>query len=205
MQNNCSRDEQRRDFFNACADGWEDRNYPPHKLAQIEPMLATLGITQGMTIVDVGCGQGVLLPFLCRLTGDAGRIAALDPAPEMLRHAAGRHAVIWPLLAPAERIPLLDGFADMVLCFSAFPHIGDKAAAAREFYRVLKPGCRAHVLHIDGREKLNALHDQHHAVCGDHLPCPHGMQRLFGDAGFVDTRVDESEAHYYFSALKPGA
>lgn len=73
-----------------------------------------------------------------------------------------------------EAVPLLDGYVDAVICFSAFPHFSDKEAAACEFYRLLKPGGAAYVLHIDGREKLNDLHDQHHAVCGDHLPCPHG-------------------------------
>lgn len=204
MQEN-SRNEQRRAFFNACAQGWEERNYPPHKLACIEQLLASLSIKPGMTIVDVGCGQGVLLPFLRRLVGEGGHLAALDPCPEMLAHVRRRDGKVWPLLASAECMPLLEGFVDMVICFSAFPHIGDKMAAAGEFHRILRPGGWAHVLHIDGREKLNKLHDQHHAVCGDHLPCPHGMRKIFGGAGFVDMRVDDADDHFYFSALKRGA
>lgn len=196
------RDEERQHFFDQHAQGWEERNYSPEKLRQVDALVASLPLAQGMNIVDVGCGQGVLTPFVRAAVGAAGRIAAVDPSACMLAHAARRDAQLWPLLARAEELPLLDGWADMVLCFSAFPHIEDKEAAAREFFRVLKPGGRVYVLHIDGRQKLNQLHDRHQAVCGDHLPCPFGMKALFGAAGFAAMQVEDAEDHYYFSACK---
>lgn len=196
------RDEERRQFFDQHAQGWEGRNYSPEKLRQVSALVASLPLTQGMHVVDVGCGQGVLVPFVRAVVGAAGRIAAVDPSASMLAHAARRDAHLWPLLARAESLPLLDGWADVVLCFSAFPHIEDKEAAVREFFRVLRPGGRVYVLHVDGRRKLNALHDQHQAVCGDHLPCPHGMQALFGAAGFTDMQAEDAEDHYYFCARR---
>ena len=152
--------------------------------------------------LDAGCGQGVLLPFLRRRVGGEGRLIALDASAAMLRCAAQRHPDAWILHAGVEAVPLLDGYVDAVICFSAFPHFSDKEATACEFYRLLKPGGAAYVLHIDGREKLNDLHDQHHAVCGDHLPCPHGMKKIFSQAGFSKMRADESAEHYYFAACK---
>ncbi|MEG2171981.1 MAG: class I SAM-dependent methyltransferase [Desulfovibrionaceae bacterium] len=197
-----SRDAQRKQFFNDGAHGWTDRNYSRAKLQKLETMLAGLALSQGMTLVDVGCGQGVLLPFLRLAVGESGTLIALDPSPEMLASVPERDARAVPLLARAEHIPLPAAYADMILCFSAFPHIGDKKAAAREFYRVLKPGGQAYVLHIDGREKLNTLHDQHHAVQGDHLPCPQGMRHIFGAAGFNAMTVDDAPDHYYFFTQK---
>ena len=121
----------------------------------------------------------------------------------MLRHVPQRDAQTLPLLTKAENIPLPSGWADMVICFSAFPHVADKKAAVAEFFRILKPGGLAYVLHIDGRAKLNALHDGHRAVCGDHLPCPHGMGLLFSEVGFNVLQAHESEVHYHFCAQKP--
>lgn len=192
----------RRRFFDAHAHGWEERNYSPEKLLRLERLLARAELAEGAALLDAGCGQGVLLPFLRRRIGERGRLIALDVSAAMLRDAAQRHPHVWALHADVEAIPLLDGYVDAVLCFSAFPHFNDKEAAAREFYRVLKPGGAAYVLHIDGREKLNSLHDGHHAVRGDHLPCPGGMRILFGQAGFTDIQTDESAEHYYFCARK---
>ncbi|MGE9985920.1 class I SAM-dependent methyltransferase [Desulfovibrio sp. SGI.169] len=195
-------DTARRDFFDAHAKGWEERNYPPRLRLRLEAMLERVSLSEGMTVLDVGCGRGVLQPYLRQRVGATGRLAALDFSSAMLEGAAQRYPFVWPLLARAERIPLLDGFVDALICFSAFPHIEDKKAAAREFHRVLKPGGRAYVIHLEGREKLNAIHDRHDAVRGDHMPCINGMRSIFGQAGFGHIESDESADHYYFCAHK---
>ncbi len=200
------RDEKRREFFDKCAHGWEDRNYSPELKLQVAEMVSGLELAEGMTILDVGCGQGVLLPFLRHLIGGNGRLIALDASASMLEGIAERDAQTLAVHAPAEKIPLIDRYVDMVICFSAFPHISDKAAAAQEFYRVLKPGGRAYVLHIGSREFINRLHDMYEAVQGDHLPDEHGengMRTIFAKAGFTAIDLDEDDAHYYFSAVKP--
>ena len=197
-----TKDEERRDFFDVHAQGWEERNYPPQLRLRLEAMLERINLSEGMTVLDVGCGCGVLQPYLRHRVGTAGRLAALDFSSAMLEGAAQRYPFAWPLLARAECIPLLDGFVDVLICFSAFPHIEDKKVAAREFHRVLKPGGRAYVIHLEGREKLNAIHDRHDAVRGDHMPCTNGMRNMFVQAGFDHIECDESAEHYYFCAHK---
>jgi ubiquinone/menaquinone biosynthesis C-methylase UbiE len=196
------RNERRRQFFDQAAVGWVERNYSPEQIGRVEEMLSILGDVQGATILDVGCGQGVLLPFLRRRAGPAARLIALDSSAPMLRGVGERDAAALPLYASAENIPLIDDYVDRVVCFSAFPHFGDKAAAAREFCRVLKSGGKAYVLHIGSRDIINRHHDKHEAVVGDHLPCAHGMRAMFTEAGFSGTSLDEGGDHYYFSAVK---
>ena len=202
MTIDAERDAKRREFFDACAKGWEDRNYPPELKQQVGKMLSGLEFSEGMTILDVGCGQGVLLPFLRRMIGENGRLIALDASAAMLEGVAERDVKALAVCAPAEKIPLIDGYVDMVICFSAFPHFSDKGAAAMEFFRVLKPGGKAYVLHIGSRETINRRHDMHKAVESDHLPCEHGMREIFSKAGFFFIELDEGQTHYYFSALK---
>lgn len=196
------RDRIRREFFDRAAQGWEERNYSPEQREKVGAMVAALGIEPGRTILDAGCGRGLLLPWLRRAAGSAARLIALDASATMLRGVAEKDAGAWALRAPAENIPLIDEYVDLAISFSAFPHFSDKAAAAREFYRVLKPGGRVFVLHIDGREKINRHHDRHRDVAGDHLPCPDGMRAIFGAAGFSEIKLDETEEHYCFSAVK---
>jgi ubiquinone/menaquinone biosynthesis C-methylase UbiE len=205
MTQDAERDVRRREFFDQCAKGWEDRNYPPELRRQVGEMLAGLALTEGMTILDAGCGQGILLPFLRRLVGDDGRLIALDVSAAMLDGVAERDARTFAVHAPAERIPLIDSYVDRVICFSAFPHFSDKAAAVTEFFRVLKPGGKAHVLHIGSREMINRCHDLYKAVEGDHLPSEHGMRAIFTRAGFSGIDLEEDGSHYYFSAVKQEA
>lgn len=53
-------------------------NYSPEKLRRLERLLARVDLDRGMTVLDAGCGQGVLLPFLRRRVGGEGRLIALD-------------------------------------------------------------------------------------------------------------------------------
>ena len=194
----------RTGFFNSLAAGWEAANYSPEKRRRLEALMTILDLRPGMSVLDVGCGTGILQPFLRREIGMHGKLIGLDLSPAMLAAACRNFPDSLHLLADAAAIPLPDNYLDRVVCFSAFPHIDDKEAAAREFHRVLKPGGRAFVLHIDGRDKLNHMHDRHEAVRGDHLPCPVGMRKIFGQAGFDETALDEGENHYHFTACKRG-
>ena len=202
MSNNPAQQAERTEFFNAHATGWEARNYPPEKLRQVDQLVQGLPLVHARVILDVGCGEGVLQPFLQKYAEADASFLALDPSAAMLKCLSARFSHVRTYQAAAECMPLPDASVDMVICFSAFPHVADKKAAAREFHRVLRPAGRAYVLHIDGREKLNQLHDSHHAVEGDHLPCPTGMRIIFSEAGFTDIEASEGPDHFHFCAIK---
>src|SRR5262245_18150153 len=53
-------------------------------------MLANLGVKQGMTICDMGCGNGFYSLQLAKMTGEAGRVHAVDIQPEMLKMLKAR-------------------------------------------------------------------------------------------------------------------
>lgn len=190
-------------FFAAHAAGWEDRNYPPEIRDRLPAMIRAFGLQPGARVLDVGCGTGVLFPYLREAVGREGQLIALDASAEMLKWAASKEsgrAVV--LMAPAEAVPLIDEYLDAIVCFSAFPHFSDKARVAREFYRILRPGGSAVVAHLSARDEINAHHDRYAAVAGDHMPCPGGMQAMFTAAGFARTHLDERVGWYLFRAEK---
>lgn len=203
MQPVTQQEQERRAFFDQHAQEWEQRNYPPETLSRVKHMLDGLGLAQGAAILDAGCGRGVLIPYLRAIAGERARLIALDASAPMLEALPAKDPYVTAIHAPAERIPLVDAYVDTVICFSAFPHFSDKAAAAREFYRVLKPGGAVYVLHLMGSEALCRHHDRQHAVHGDHLPCARGMRAIFGDAGFRHMELHDSRERYRFSARKP--
>ena len=47
-------------------------------------MLAKLGVTPGMNVCDMGCGNGFYTVKMAKMAGDRGHVYAVDIQPEML-------------------------------------------------------------------------------------------------------------------------
>lgn len=191
-------------FFDEHAQGWEERNYPPEVRARLVPLVASFPLQSGATVLDLGCGEGILIPYLRERVGDEGRLIELDPSEVMLRGAAKKDlGRPWLLKATAESIPLLSGSVDTVIAFACFPHFEDAKLAVAEAYRVAKAGGYVVVAHLLSREELRQHHAQHFQVENDVLPDDATMRQLFEDAGWCDVTIEESPGLYRLIARKP--
>jgi ubiquinone/menaquinone biosynthesis C-methylase UbiE len=93
-------------------------------------------------IVDVGCGTGRFSePLADRF---ATNVIGIDPSQSMLAVAWTKcaHPHVEFRLAPAQRLPLADGSADLIFMSMVLHHLSDKEAAARECWRILRAGGR---------------------------------------------------------------
>ncbi len=97
----------------------------------------------GDRVLDLACGTGLVSEQIAPLIGDAGSIVGLDFNPIMLtvarRRDFGGTSAEW-LEASALSIPLPDNSIDAVYCQQGFQFFPDRAKAASEVSRVLKPG-----------------------------------------------------------------
>ena len=103
-----------------------------HWLARSRAELIPPPSRPGATLVDVGCGGGLLARHL-----RGYRHVGVDLSARSLRHAA-RHGVL-PVRADAAALPLRGGVADVVVAGEVFEHVPDLAAVIAEIVRVLRP------------------------------------------------------------------
>ncbi len=118
---------------------------------EIDPRMAPIvaGVVQraapraGMVALDLGCGTGSVA---MKLAGAGARVHAIDISEQMLRLTSARAIragfAVQVEYGRAEHIPALDSSFDIVAACLSLMFVADKAAAASEVARVLKPGGR---------------------------------------------------------------
>lgn len=108
-------------------------------------MLANLGVKPGMTICDMGCGNGFHTLQLAKMTGEKGMVVGVDVQPEMLgllRDRMEEQGIenIIPILGSYHNPHLPVGTIDLVLLvdvYHEFSHPEEMLVAMRAS---LKPG-----------------------------------------------------------------
>jgi ubiquinone/menaquinone biosynthesis C-methylase UbiE len=135
-------------FFDDETAEWYVKNCGDHPTNRLTVELAELAPDD--VVVDVGCGSGeAVREAALRVT--CGRVIGVDPAPAMLRYArelSADHegqARIEFREAPAEKLPVADAAATVVLAVNSLHHWQDADAGLAEVQRVLAPGGRLFV------------------------------------------------------------
>jgi SAM-dependent methyltransferase len=105
-----------------------------------------LQVGDGATLVDVGCGHGGPGLWVCAATG--ANLVGVDISEPALAASAERARGLGLgdratyRLGNFAELPLADGEADAVMSIDSLVFAPDKAAAAAELARVLRPGGR---------------------------------------------------------------
>jgi SAM-dependent methyltransferase len=98
----------------------------------------------GKTVLDVGCGDGILTTEFRRR--GASLVLGCDPDPRMIAKAAARtiaeRDAMSYLLGRAEHLPFRDQTFDVVTAVTVLCFVEERSRAVEEMARVLKPGGR---------------------------------------------------------------
>ncbi|MCP1727215.1 ubiquinone/menaquinone biosynthesis C-methylase UbiE [Natronospira proteinivora] len=119
-----------------------DRRWADYIRASLDATSQRLMMRSGETLLDVGCGTGLLL---ARLQAEVPGVAltGLDASSGMLVQARERLGESLALIqSPAEHLPFPDESFDGVVSSSAFHYFRQPQQAVNEMYRVLRPGGR---------------------------------------------------------------
>jgi SAM-dependent methyltransferase len=125
--------------------------FAPLRAGARSQRFALTGIVPGMHVLDVGCGTGDDVRALAAAVGPHGRAAGIDASRAMIAAASARGlpANAELAVAPAEALPFADATFDSVHAERVFQHLAQPETAAREAWRVLRPGGSVFVLDQD--------------------------------------------------------
>jgi ubiquinone/menaquinone biosynthesis C-methylase UbiE len=192
-----------REFFNSSASTWDEK-VAEKDARKLEAMVARMDIKPGSTILDVGTGTGILVPFIQREIGRKGQLVCLDYAEEMLNKAEvkGFRGDIRYICADIEDSQLPGDSFDYVVCYSSFPHFEHKSRALDEIRRLLRSGGRLFICHTSSRQAINDIHGQIPEVRSHLIPEEDEMRNLLSTAGFSEISIFEDKDSYFISAVK---
>ena len=177
------------EFFDRCAPWWDD------DMIRNEPIIAKIldngGIRQGVHVLDVACGTGVLFPDY--LQRGAASVTGIDIAPEMAKIAAAKFPQVKVICGDVETEPF-DRQFDVIMVYNAFPHFPDPAALVARLAALTKTGGRLSVAHGLSRAALIRHHERASTVSIDLLE-EGELAKIFAPWFDVDVVISDDQMY----------
>ena len=101
-----------------------------------------IGSLAGLMLLDVGCGNGGILPQFLARGATPGRLHGTDLLPSRLKRAHERFPELLLTCSDGQQLPYATGTFDIVTQFTVFSSIldsGIRESMANEMLRVVKP------------------------------------------------------------------
>ncbi len=192
------------EFFNSKAREWDQM--VDHNQNKIRKVMDWLPEWASPSILDVGSGTGVMIPFLKERYGAEARITAIDFAENMIKVSKEKHRNYQHLefiigdvntyLLPVEEY-------ELIICYSVFPHFADKEITLKKLHSSLKKDGRLVIFHSQSRQAINNLHQRAgQEVQEDRLPTAEVVARLGQNLGYQIGRLLDNKEMYVVEFIK---
>lgn len=123
-----------------------------HLIPIRQRVLDNARISTGETVLDIGAGDGLIAFGALDRVGASGHVIVSDISSDLVEYARAMAAEVGAdgrmsfVEASAEDLSAVpDRSVDVVTTRSVLIYVDDKAAAFREFHRVLRPGGRTSI------------------------------------------------------------
>ena len=181
-----------------------DRRWSFYVEQTLRETLSRLELEPGESLLDVGCGTGVLLKALSTSVHNA-TLAGADPSPEMLKVARKRlDEAVRLEESPAENLPFADASFDVVVSANAFHYFRNPLGALAEMARVLRPNgrlvltdwCDDYIACRVCNLWLRLFNRAHFRTYGEKQ-----CRQLLEQAGFTAVRIDRYKINWFWGIM----
>ena len=181
------------DFFNMLADSWdEDIEKDVNKINRI---LDAAKVSENVSVLDVACGTGVLIPDY--LAKNVARVVAFDISPNMIATARSKFGDQTKVEFQCTDVTglVLEEKVDSVMIYNAFPHFANPEEMIAQLAQKVRTGGRLTVAHDMGIEQLNAHHELRAMHVSVGLITTKEMAKLFEPYFEVICEVSEEDIY----------
>lgn len=190
------------EFFDRCAPNWDAGMIKSDET--IGKILDNAEVSEGMDILDVACGTGVMFPYY--LDRKVASVVGIDISPEMAKIAAGK-------FADRENVRVICGDVedydfgkkfDRIVVYNAFPHFPNPKRLIAALADLLKDGGRLTIAHGQSREAIDGHHHGSASKVSNGLMRADALKSLF-DAHFEVEIMISNSRMYQVSGFKRDA
>lgn len=181
------------DFFNAESVSWDENSNLNSEI--IEVIFDGAKINGDVTVLDVACGTGVLIPeYLAR---GVKHITAIDISTGMIKKAKEKYLSyenVEFICADALEYNFDKKF-DRIVIYDALPHFISPNKLIKRLSSLLNDGGILTVAHGASREKIQKFHDLHASEVSSPLPSSDELANIFSK--YLDVIVNISNDKMY--------
>lgn len=164
-------------------------------LAEVEKIAGALALEPGMTVADVGAGDGDFAVALARLVGEEGRVIATEVEEDKVAELAALAeeegiGYLTSVLGSQDETGLTTGCCDAILLRLVYHHFQEPATMRADLHAALKPAGLIAVIDIvpqRGWRRLPGVPDR-----GGHgIPPEQLLEEMTGDGFELVARFDD--------------
>ncbi|MBO4623804.1 MAG: class I SAM-dependent methyltransferase [Bacilli bacterium] len=185
-----------KDFFDKAAPNWHNTDDP----IIIKKILKAIQLKKGDKVLDVGCGKGIITPFIYEITDTL--VKAIDISKNMIAGAKGLHPEANKYLFEcADFYEYCDAQKyDFIIIYNAYPHFLDKLALKDKAFSLLKENGKLVIAHGMSRSALRKHHSGLNLHISREITSPIEESNDFLDHFELQKWVDDDT--FYLMVLK---
>ena len=177
-------------FFDRLAPDW-DADMIRHD-AVITAILDNAEISEGMEVLDVACGTGVLFPDY--ISRKVKSVTAIDIAPEMVRIAREKFPEVAVLCGDVTEARFDKKF-DRIVVYNAFPHFPEPEKLIEALSALLKTGGILTVAHGMSRAQIDRHHEGGASKVSVGLMHEDALAAIFEKYLVVTTKISDEKMY----------